>query len=187
MRILILASILLLAPATALSSEGGPEQGVFNGTFADSLWTVIAFFLLLVVLGKFAWKPLLNSLKIRQEYIQNEIKTAETAKKHAEQLLEESRQKGLQIIEDATKSAQHHRKEIIEESHHETDLIRQRARDDIQHALTSASEQLWNQASEMIQSVGADVLGRAVTAEDDQRLIREAIEKIKATQVGTGK
>jgi hypothetical protein len=39
----------------------------------------------------------------------------------------------------------------------------------------------------MIQAVGTEVLGRAMTAEDNEHLIREAIEKIRASQVGTEK
>jgi F-type H+-transporting ATPase subunit b len=190
MRILIIASVFLLAAAVAVASEGqqnAAEQGVFSGTFADSLWTIIAFVLLLVVLGKFAWKPLLDGLKARQEHIQHEIRGAEAAKQQAEKLLDEYKQKGLQIIEQATKGAQRSQREIIEETQQETTLIRQRARDDIQHALTYASEHLWDQASEMIQAVGTEVLGRAVTAEDNQRLIHEAIEKIRASRVGTEK
>jgi F-type H+-transporting ATPase subunit b len=190
MRTLIPGIVYFLASSAVVASENGQgasEQGVFGGTFADSLWTVIAFFLLLVVLGKFAWRPLLNSLKARQEHIQSEITNAEAARKQAEQLLKDYEQKGLQIIDEATRSAQRSQKEIIEEAQQETALVRQRARDDIQHALTYASEQLWNQAVDMLQSAGTEVLGRVVTAEDNERLIREAIEKIRATQVGTGK
>ena len=182
--------ILLLFCAAAAASEGQQaeaEKSVFSGTFADSLWTVITFAVLLLVLGRFAWKPVLKGLKARQEHIEHEIQAAENAKNQARQMLEESRQKGHIIIDEATLQAQQKQKEIMEEAQRETALIRQRARDDIQHALTSASEQLWNQSAEMIMSVGTEVLGRMVTTEDNQRLISEAIEKIRASKVGTNK
>ena len=186
----IIFLIILLTASVALAAQNeqqASDKGVFSGTIADSLWTVITFLVLLVFLGKFAWKPLLNGLKAREEHIRNEIATAEKARQQAEKLIDEYKQKGHQIIEDATKSAQESQRELMEETKQETTLIRQRARDDIQHALTYAQEQLWGQAANMIEQVGKEVLGRIVSAEDNKRLINEAVEKIKASQAETVK
>ncbi|MGA2172097.1 MAG: F0F1 ATP synthase subunit B [Sedimentisphaerales bacterium] len=192
MRIMLLMTTLLvfLAAAPVLASEGeqaSQQQNIFSGTFADALWTVIAFLLLLVVLRKFAWKPLLNGLKARQEHISHEIENAEDLKKQAEKLLNDYKQKGLRIIEEATESAQQNQREIAEETRQETLLIRQRAQDDIRHTVTAASERLWNEAADMMLSLGKEVLGRTVTAEDNERLIREAIDKIKSSERNTAK
>ncbi len=185
MRIFILATIMLLASAVSLASEGqqgDAEQSVFSGTFADSLWTVITFILLLVVLGKFAWKPMLNGLKARQEYIKREIQTAEETRKQAEKLLEDYKQKGLKIIKEATETAQRNQQEIMEETRQETLLIRQRAIDDIRQAEENTSERLWNEAGDMLLTLGSKILEREVTKEDNERLVREAVEKIRSTR-----
>jgi F-type H+-transporting ATPase subunit b len=189
MQKLILLINLLMSSVVFAAEEGqgAAKQDVFSGTLADSIWTVITFLVLLAILGKFAWKPLIKSLKDREEHIKNEILSAENARQQAEKLIEDYKQKGLLIIEDATKSAQDSQRELMEETQQETTLIRQRARDDIQHALTYASEHLWGQAADMIESIGKEVLGRVVSAEDNKRLIREAVEKIRASQVETGK
>jgi F-type H+-transporting ATPase subunit b len=189
MRKLIFLTILLTA-SIAMAAEGetkAPDSGVFSGTLADSLWTVITFLVLLAVLGKFAWKPLLKGLKVREEHIRDEISSAEKARQQAEKLIDDYKQKGHQIIEEATKNAQESQRELMEEAQQETTLIRQRARDDIQHALTYASEHLWDQAADMIEQVGKEVLGRAVNSDDNKRLIHEAVEKIRSSHVETGK
>jgi F-type H+-transporting ATPase subunit b len=188
--LLMTTLLVFLAAAPVLASEGeqaSQQQNIFSGTFADALWTVIAFLLLLVVLRKFAWKPLLNGLKARQEHISHEIENAEDLKKQAEKLLNDYKQKGLRIIEEATESAQQNQREIAEETRQETLLIRQRAQDDIRHTVTAASERLWNEAADMMLSLGKEVLGRTVTAEDNERLIREAIDKIKSSERNTAK
>jgi F-type H+-transporting ATPase subunit b len=189
MQKLILLINLLVASAVFASEEGqgAAKQDVFSGTLADSIWTVITFLVLLVILGKFAWKPLIKSLKDREEHIKNEIDAAENARQQAEKLIDDYKQKGLVIIEEATKSAQQSQRELMEETQQETTLIRQRARDDIQHALTYASEKLWGQAADMIEQVGKEVLGRAVSSDDNKRLIQEAVEKIRTSHVETGK
>jgi F-type H+-transporting ATPase subunit b len=192
MRKLLLMTILLalLGAIPCLASEAeqtGSNESVFSGTFADALWTVITFIVLLVVLGKTAWKPLISKLKARQERIEHEIKTAEATKKQAEALLDDYKQKGLRIIEEATESAQQNQREIAEETRQETLLTRQRAQDDIRHAVTAASERLWNEAAGMMLSLGKEVLGRTATPEDNERLIREAIDKIKSSETNTAK
>lgn len=187
-RIVLLAAILFTLSAAwpVLASENGQneQQNVFSGTFADALWTVIAFVVLLVVLSKFAWKPVLNGLKTRQEHIEHEIKTAEATKKQAEKLLEDYKQGGLKIIEQATETAQLKQREITEDTRQETLLIRQRAQDDIRHAEEAAAERLWNEAADMMLSLGSKVLGRTIVKDDNERLVREAIDKIRSSADG---
>ena len=169
MRMKISATILivLFLCAAAMASQGQAaeqEGGIFSGTFADALWTVVAFVILLVVLGKLAWKPLLEALQVRQKYIQEQIDTAESARKKAEKLLEDQKQQALQIITDATKQAQKETQEITEKARQEVLDIRSRAQEDIKHARIAATEQLWNEAGGIIQcawhrGIGTDSLG----------------------------
>ena len=174
--------IVLLVCAVAMSSQGeAPEQqqGIFSGTFADALWTVVAFVLLAAVLGKFAWKPMLNSLNARQKYIQEQIETAENARKNAEKLLDEHKQQGLQILTEAAGRAQKQTLELIGKTQEEVLEIRRRAQDDIKHARTVASEQLWKEAGNIVEALSGEVLGRTITVQDNQRLIDDAINKLR--------
>ncbi len=63
------------------------------------VWTIITFILLLIVLKKLAWKPLLEVLYRREEYIRSSLEHAEQVKQEAERLLEENR-KQLALVED---------------------------------------------------------------------------------------
>lgn len=188
--IVIAIALIILTALPALASEQtseGQQQNIFSGSFADALWTVISFFLLLVVLLKFAWKPILTGLKARQDHIDNEIKTAEGTRKQAEALLDDYKHRGLRIIDDATSAAQQSQRELIEETRKETQLIKTRAQDDVRHAMSAASERLWNEAAEMMLLLGNEVLGRKITAEDNERLIREAIEKIRTSRTNNAR
>lgn len=186
----ITITVMLMAALPAVASEEtthGGQENIFSGSFADALWTVIAFFLLLVVLLKFAWKPILAGLKARQEHIEQEIKTAEGTRKQAEDTLQDYKQRGLRIIEDSTAAAQQSQRELIEETRNETQLIKTRAQDDIRHAMTAASDMLWNEASDMLLLLGKEVLGRSLTPQDNERLIREAVEKMKSVRTSAAK
>ena len=81
---------------------GETQQNLFNGSFAEAIWTVISFFVLVVVLGKVAWRPLLETLKARQQQIESQLNASEQSRKQAEQLLEEYKQQGMAIVKQAT-------------------------------------------------------------------------------------
>jgi F-type H+-transporting ATPase subunit b len=75
-------------------------------------WQVVVFILLFIFLAKFAWKPILNSLKEREESIQLALDSAEKAKEEMaklqagnEQLLSEAREERDKILRDARDAA----------------------------------------------------------------------------------
>lgn len=80
--------IILCMPVFAAEGELAAERpGIFSGSIADAIWTVIAFVILVSVLGKLAWKPLLAGLKAREERIRQEIMNAENARHLADKAL----------------------------------------------------------------------------------------------------
>jgi len=160
----------------------GAGPSLFTGTFADSLWTVLAFVVLLLVLGKFAWKPLLNALIARQSHIEHQLQSAEESRQRAEKMLEDYKQQGMGILRQATEEAQRHQQEVAEKTRQEALAIRRRAQEEIESSRAAAVEELWKQTAEIIERVGSEVLERALTEQDDQRLINEAVTKIR--QVG---
>jgi F-type H+-transporting ATPase subunit b len=139
----------------------------------------VAFLLLLAVLTKVAWKPLLNGLKTREQHIQHQIESAEDARKKAEKLLDDSKQQGLVMVQQAIERAQQQEQEIVEKTRQEILEVKRRAQEDIEHARVAASEQLWEQAGDIMLTLGGEVLGRTITPEDNQRLVRDAIAKIR--------
>ena len=57
------------------------------------VWTIITFVLLVLILRKFAWRPILESLRKREERVRSSIERAEQAQQEAERLLEEHRRR----------------------------------------------------------------------------------------------
>lgn len=167
----------------AVEAEGAAEQGLFSGTFADALWTVLAFVVLLVVLGRLAWKPMLERLKSRELYIQQQIDAANEARQKALDLLDQYKQQRAKILKDATDEALQHQKELLEKASQEIRAIKQEAQDDIGYARARALEQLWDEAGEMVLALSREVLGREVTHDDNQHLIQDAVEQIRRNSI----
>jgi len=181
----ILVSLFSCSTAMSSASEGdGTSQNIFNGSFADALWTVLAFVVLLIVLRKMAWKPMLERLKSREQHIHEQIDGAEKAHKLAEKLLGDSEQQGLQIVKEATDRAVLYEKKMNEKAREEVLALTQQARADIEQAHAAAVEQLWEQAGEIVLSLGNEVLGRVINPQDNQHLVDDAVAKLKQQQMG---
>jgi F-type H+-transporting ATPase subunit b len=73
------------------------------------IWTIITFILLVFVLKKLAWKPLMEALQKREDHIRNSIEQAEKANQEAEQLLSENREKLSRFEEDGKSILNEHR------------------------------------------------------------------------------
>jgi F-type H+-transporting ATPase subunit b len=76
------------------------------------LWQIFVFLLLVLLLAKFAWKPILGSLKEREESIQQALDSAEKAKLEMaalksdnEKLLREAREERDKILREAREAA----------------------------------------------------------------------------------
>jgi F-type H+-transporting ATPase subunit b len=183
----VVVLLALSVSACALASGGeaaAEEQSIFSGTFADSLWTVVAFLLLLLILSKVAWKPLVGQLKARQDYIRQQIESAEGTRKHAEELLDQYKLQGVEIVNKLTAQAQLLEKEMIGKAGNEIAQMKRRAQSDIEYARISASQQMWQEAEDMLLALSGEIVGRAVTHEDNLRLLYESIEKLKREQTG---
>jgi F-type H+-transporting ATPase subunit b len=180
-----LASEITSAAEGGSAAEGSPPS-VFTGNWAESFWALLWFAILLFVLWKLAWKPLLKGLQQRQDHIQKEIGDAEKTHEQAQQVLNEYRSKladaerqGQEIINQRIKQAQIDAKEVENKSREQVEQMRLRFGEDVERGKANAEDQLWQQAGDIIQNLGQVVFDKALNDEDNQRLIQQAIERLK--------
>lgn len=177
----VIVSVMLASLTWASAAEHGGEAEIslFSGTFADALWTVIAFVVLLLVLGKYAWGPLLKTLNARQQQIEQHLKTAHESRKRAETLLDEYKQKGDALLQEAAAQAHAHQKQAQEKMQQEMAALRSSAAEDIENAKAAAMDQLWREAGDMVLKLGSQVLERTLNQEDNRRLVNEAVTQLR--------
>ncbi|MCK5173940.1 MAG: F0F1 ATP synthase subunit B [Planctomycetes bacterium] len=173
------------------TSAHGEQQKInpFAGYPLDSVCAVVAFVLLLSVLGKFAWKPMVAGLNARQHYIEKQIADAESTKKDANKVLADYRSKvdnieyeGKQIIDRHTKQADLQGVEIIERAKEHTEEMKVKAHADIERQRNIAQAELWTQAGEIILGYISLTLGKALDDGDNQKLIDKAIKQLGAEE-----
>ncbi len=95
--------IALLSTLMFFFSEAEGKGSLLDINPGLIFWTVVTFLLLLFVLKKTAWKPILASLDERERFIRESVERAETARKEAEELLEKNKQNLARAEEEAQK------------------------------------------------------------------------------------
>jgi F-type H+-transporting ATPase subunit b len=183
----ILALSAVAAPA--LAAEGQEANNVFAGDIGNALWTLIIFVLVLWVLGKFAWGPLLKSIQARESYIRESLEHAKRDRGEAEARLRDyeeklvtARAEATAIIEAGRRDAEVVRRRIEEHAKQESAKMIERARRDIELATESAKHELYHLSARLATDIAARIIGRELTSQDHQRLIAESIAEISSAQ-----
>ncbi len=169
------------------TAEAGHESGGVPMDFkADlALWSLVTFLVFLFVLKKLAWGPMIEGLQRREAHILNERQAAEEARQKAEQLLAEHERRLAKVQDEvremlaqAKREAESAKQEIIQQAQQEAEQTRQRAIADIERARDEALEQLFATLSGQVVRATERVLGRALTDDDQKRLVEEALAEL---------
>ena len=74
------------------TGESGGDIPIFEGGPDVAIWTLVVFLLLLFILGRFAWKPMLEGLRKREQSIHDAISEAERAREEAHRFRDQLQQ-----------------------------------------------------------------------------------------------
>jgi len=150
------------------------------------IWTIVTFLVLLAVLAKFAWRPLLQALETRQNAIRKSLDDAQQAKQDLERLNAESAQIIARarvdadgIITQSRADAERLREEIRQKARGEADLIVKNAERQIQLETSRALEQIRHEAVELSVMIASKIIQRNLTKDDNERLIDEALKQVE--------
>jgi F-type H+-transporting ATPase subunit b len=168
-------------PAAAEPDE--PHKGVpldFKGDLA--MWSGITFVIFIILLGRFAWKPLIVGLDKREARIRDDISAAEAARVNAEQMLAQHAQTLAKvqdevraILAEGRRDAEHAKQEIISVAQKEAEAAKQRAVHEIGRARDAALKDLFDVMASQVAHATEHVLGRSLSGADQDRLIEEAL------------
>ena len=159
-----------------------PDPGLF-------IWTILTFLVLLALLAKFAWKPLLQALESRQDSIRKSLDDADQAKKELErlqrestQIIQEARISAESIISQSRTDAEKVREELRQKAKEEGEAILRNAQQQIQLQTRQALQEIRNEVADMAVTIASKVLERNVSKQDNERLIDEALKQMQVSK-----
>jgi len=158
-----------------------------------AIWTVVVFLGLLFVLGKFAWKPLLDALHKREEHLEHVLHETERARNEAERLLAEHRRQVAEaedraraLFEQARIQAQATAEEMIQKARAEAETEKNRARQEIGSARDQALSEIWSRTADLAVNVASRVLTKNLGPDEHRRLVETAMQELPAAGNGHG-
>jgi F-type H+-transporting ATPase subunit b len=157
-----------------------PDPGLY-------IWTILTFLLLLPAFNKLAWKPLMATLRTREESIQKALDDARQAKQELERLNAESsrilataRAEADTILARTREDANRFRDELKQKAQAEAANVVKSAQRQIELETARALQQIRAEAVDFSVAIASKILQRNVSKEDNERLIDETFRQIDA-------
>ncbi len=147
------------------------------------LLQIISFLILMGLLTKFLYKPLIKMLEERSSQVAQDIESArrsqEEAKRYAEEThnaLNMAKEEAIKLKEQARKDADSAKREALSEAKKESMLVIDRAKKEIEKETNNARLKLKREISNLATEVAKKILKREIDKKDHQRLIDESIK-----------
>lgn len=155
-----------------------PESLVF--------WTTIIFLILLFLLKKLAWKPILGAVKDREESIMNALKEAENARKEMqnltadnERILKEARAERDALLKEAREMKENLISDAKEEAQVQANKVVEQAQATIQAEKQAAITDLKNQVAELSIGIAEKVVRGELSDKDKQtKLVEDLLKEV---------
>lgn len=155
----------------------------------DIGWTlvvqVLSFLLLVYILRRYAWNPLMHMMEERRNFIESNIAQAEKERQQAEQIKREyqeemrkARQEAQEVIAKATKLSEQRVTEILAGAHEEAEKIKKSALADIDRERDLAVAQVKAQVADLSVSVAEKIIRNTLDVKGQEQLIEQFIQEV---------
>ncbi|HHW43871.1 F0F1 ATP synthase subunit B [Desulfofundulus thermobenzoicus] len=145
---------------------------------------IINFIVLLIFLRLVVYKPLVNLLEQRQQYIASNVSAAEEERRQAEALrqqytaeMQKAREEAQAIIQNATKAGEEKAQQILDAAKAEAQRIKESALEEIAREKEKAVAELRNQVADLSVLVAGKIINQTITPEIQHNLIKEFIDE----------
>lgn len=153
-------------------------------------WTTLIFLILLVILWKFAWGPIMNMVKSREDMIHNALESAEKAREEMKVLqadneitLRKAREERDKILREARVAYDRMMADAKEKSQSESDALVRRARELIEREKISAITEVKREVARLAIEVASKVVSETLKSDaEQQKLIERYINEIEANK-----
>jgi F-type H+-transporting ATPase subunit b len=159
-----------------------PDPGLF-------IWTILTFLILLGLLAKFAWGPLLKALDERQATIRKSLDDADQAQQElakmqekSAELLAEARAEGQSIVAQSRAAAEVVREDLHQKAKTEAAAMVKAAERQIQQETARAIQQIRHEVVDLSLSVASKLIKKNLTAEDNDALIQDSLNQIDTSR-----
>jgi F-type H+-transporting ATPase subunit b len=161
-------------------------QNVLSLEPGSVLWTIITFLIIVWLIGKFGWKPILSGLKAREDSIRQDLETAKSEREKSEEMLQQyqaamagAKKESAEIIQRAQESATGVIEEARAKSREDSQREVERAKAEIERLSESAKLELRKHVADLTAQATTRLIGKVVDPKQHEQLILDALKEDK--------
>jgi F-type H+-transporting ATPase subunit b len=195
MRILIPIALVLflvavcVSPAWASDAEASGEKAKLDLAAQLNWWSIgvsiVVFVLLLMVLSKVAWKPILAGLQQREETIKKALDDAAEANEQAKALivkyeakLDQAREEGQAILDETRRDAQDLREQIEADAKKRADETVARSKREVEQIFAKAWDGLVKDAATVATEAASQIIQEQLTPEGHAAIVSKVVNGV---------
>jgi F-type H+-transporting ATPase subunit b len=167
------------------------QPDLFGLSIDLGLWTLVVFLLLLYILRKAAWQPLLQGLQKREDNIRLAAEDAQRARDEAQKLRDQlqaemnrASEKVREILDEARRDGDQLKTKMEADARKVIQEEKDRAKRELAIARDQALQEVWSQAGTLATMISSKLIRRELTADDHHRLVDEALTELGKANVG---
>jgi F-type H+-transporting ATPase subunit b len=150
---------------------------MFDINLGLSIWTIVVFVLLLLILRRFAWGPILRAVQDREDHVRSTLESAASEREESTELLEqyrkqmlEARREAQDLIAKAKEMGVTVRKEIEEKARQEANVIMEKARVSIEKEKEAALDELRQGTVDIALAAAGKLIAEELNQDKDRKL-----------------
>ena len=181
-------AVWLLAAAPARAAQDQAETGQPYGDLGQALMILFVFAGLLLILGKYAWKPIIGQLQRREKDIAERIQDTERRNREAKELeahykasLDRAEAEAKQILARNLEEVARAREDLLAAARQEGNRTIEAAKAEIEIFKKAAVEELQQATADMAVSIAGQILQQQLTPEMQEKLVEQSLTRIRAS------
>ena len=187
------ASLVLLGASPLVAQEGEHKVDLLSPNTGVMFWTLIIFVVLLIVLSRYAFKPLTAAVEAREKALEDAIKAAREDREEAARLLAQQ-QKALdvskadaqRVIAEGRTTAEKLRNEMLEQTKQQQHELLERARGEIDNERRRAIADLRREAVDLALAGASKVVERNLDDQSNRKLVESFLASVPVGGTGRG-
>lgn len=182
---------LLAASPTAVWAAAEGEPGLFSINLGLSIWTVVVFISLVLLLRKFAWGPILGAVEAREQRIQAALDESAAQRDEAARMLDEhkrqladARRQASEVIAEGKAAGVRVGKEIEEKARADAQGIVDAALREIERERDRALAEIRKESVELALAAAAKLIHERLDDARDRELVVNYLQELDETSGG---
>jgi len=161
-------------------------ENLLTPDFGLTIWTTVVFLILVAVLGKFAWKPMIQALEDRENGIRKSIDDAAAAQKAAESLkaqleaeLASAHQKAQSLLQDARQEAGSLRDQLMKQADADSRKLVDQTRAQLEEEKQKLTRELRQEVGALSVRVAEKLLRHSMNESEQQKLVQSLLADVE--------